>query len=49
MTSPYSLTKRGPDNVSAGSNYYLPIYDHQGQGIESLLWMFDSHDDDCRG
>lgn len=44
MTSPMSLTKKGPDGIS-GSNYYLPIY-HDNK-IDTLLWMFDSHDDSC--
>lgn len=47
MTSPLSLTKASPDGIISGSDYYLPIYDSEEQEIESLLWMFDSHDSGC--
>jgi len=49
MTSEFSLSEKGADGITAGSNYYLPVYDHKNDNIDSLIWMFDSHDWGCDG
>lgn len=49
MSSPLSLTQASPEGLIPGSDYYLPIYDSEEEDIQSLLWMFDSHDHGCQG
>lgn len=41
------LSKNGPKDVSGSSNYFLPIY--KRNKIKSLIYFFDSMNDNCEG
>ncbi|EGG18598.1 hypothetical protein DFA_04092 [Cavenderia fasciculata] len=45
---PYSLTQMGPYTANGTTNYYLPIYDANGD-MQVILYFFDSSDDNCMG
>jgi hypothetical protein len=49
MTSEFSLSEKGAEGITAGSNYYVPVYDQKNDNIDTLIWMFDSHDWGCDG
>eukprot|EP00128_Syssomonas_multiformis_P008322 Colp12_sorted_trinity150504_noHs@31960 len=44
-----SLTQRGPDDVSGGTHYVLPIYSSKDESVKTNLYMFDSGDNNCEG
>lgn len=42
-----SLTKPNSANISHSFNYYLPIFDKDGQEISFRLWFLDTGHEDC--
>ena len=40
---PYSLCKMGPDSIEGVSNYALPIYGHNLDKVENVLYFIDSN------
>ena len=42
-----SLTKPNMANISHSFNYYLPIYDKDGNDISFRLWFLDTGHEDC--
>ncbi|EGC30599.1 hypothetical protein DICPUDRAFT_99492 [Dictyostelium purpureum] len=43
-----SLTQQGPSDIQGATNYYLPITDSNGD-VQTILYFFDSGDDNCQG
>ncbi|KAM9988696.1 hypothetical protein ACTFIY_004739 [Dictyostelium cf. discoideum] len=44
-----SLTQRGPSDIRGATNYYLPITDPSSGEVATILYFFDSGDDNCQG
>jgi len=40
---PYSLSTKGPENISGNGNYILRVHSSQSSDTEALLYFFDSH------
>jgi predicted MPP superfamily phosphohydrolase len=43
----FSLTQKNAANISHSFNYWLPIYDSNGESVQFRLWFLDTGHEDC--